>query len=453
MTRAQDDLARLLDGDAAGRAPAGTGPVLEALALARQDLDGPTSVRPEFRDALRTRLLAVAAVQPAVPAPVRAPLLRSVRARRRLAALSGALAGVVALSGVGVAASRSVPGDLFYGAKRTAEDVRLGVAGGDQTEQGLRRLQLATARLAELEALAQDRRTLGLAASRSGVPLAAGASRSELVDVLDDMDEDVRDGSRLMLDGFRATGDPAPLVVLRGWSVEQAARLRALFPQVSAALLPRVEGSLALVRGVEASAVQLLEAPAPRSAGLGDAVADGAGVRGVAPGLAAGAGRYADQRRSDQRRSDQRPADQRPAGRAVGQQPGRDSGPSGQQQPGTGPRPTAPVQEQVPVPPPACRPRRARGAAAGGRAAAPRAADPRHVHGPSAARAADRPGSPDPVRPSSVLPSPVLPSPVVPRPVLPSAGLPTGGLPLPTPPVRRLPAPGRVLPDGLPTGE
>lgn len=261
MTRAHDDFARLLEGASDGHPPAGAGPALEALALARQELDAATGPQPEFRDALRTRLLAVAAVQSEAPAPGRpaaVPLLSGLRARRGVTALIGALAGVVAVTGVGVAASRSVPGDVFYAAKRTAETVRLEVAGGGQTEQGLRRLQLATTRLSELEALSTDGRTLGLSASSSAQPAAAGANRSEVLALLDDMDDDVRDGSRLMLDGYRANGDPAWLVVLRDWSVEQAARLRALLPSLSSAVQPRAEGSLSLVREVEASARRLL---------------------------------------------------------------------------------------------------------------------------------------------------------------------------------------------------
>ena len=167
-----------------------------------------------------------------------------------MAALSGALAGVVALSGVGVAASRSGPGDVFYAAKRTAESVRLGVSTGDPSERGLRRLQLATTRLSELESLSESGRTIGLAGSTydPARPLAGAASRAQVLEVLDDMDEDVRDGSRLMLDAYADDGDTAPLVVLQGWSVEQAARLRALLPRLSSAVQPRGEGSLALVR-------------------------------------------------------------------------------------------------------------------------------------------------------------------------------------------------------------
>ncbi len=259
MRRAREDLARLLDGDVTGRAPQGSAHALEALVRARRELEAVTAVRPPFRDALRTRLLAVAAVQPEVPAAAApARLLGGLRARRRAAALAGALAAVVALTGVGVAASRSGPGDVFYGAKRTAESVRLGAAGGGQTEQGLRRLQLATTRLSELEALSASGRTVGLSASASGRPLAAAATRAEVLDVLADMDADVRAGSTLMLDAYRRDGEQAPLGVLRDWSVEQAGRLDALVPRLSPALRPRGEDSLALVRGVEADAVRLL---------------------------------------------------------------------------------------------------------------------------------------------------------------------------------------------------
>ena len=255
-------------------------------------------------------------------------------------------------------------------------------------EQGLRRLQLATARLSELEALSASGRTLGLAAAPSAVgpsalgrPLAAGASRSDVLAVLDDMDDDVRDGFALMLDAYRSDGDKASLEVVRGWSVEQAARLRALLPRLSPALQLRGEGSLALVREVEGEVVRLLAlpsagaptggAPPPASSDLPDGPSASAGPSGVPD---------------------------------AGFVPSAPPSP-GPTQPGTGPRPTSPVDgEDAPLSQPTAR----------DDAPSPPAPPPP----PAAPRRAP---SPDP-----------LPSVVVPGVVLPSAGLPTVDLPAPS---------------------
>ena len=352
MTRAHDDLARLLDGDPHGRPPAGAGPAIEALDAARRELEGVVVPRAEFREALRTRLLAVAAVQasvqsavaaavrstPVEPAPAR--LLDRPHVRRRVAALSGALACVVALTGVGVAASRSVPGELFYAAKRSAESLRLEVAGGGQTEQGLRRLQRATVRLQELEVLAGGRRATALpalSASSSTLPLAAGAVGQEVLDALDDMDEDVRDGSRLMIDGYLAAGDPAPLGVLRDWSVQQAAGLDDLGARLGTGVRPRIEGSLALVRGVELSARQLLDtAPCPDGCAptpLGPGRPAPSVPRGPAPGAGGSATSVSDG----------------PVGGADELMTPATGGP-GARLPGTGPRPTSPLADEDGVP-------------------------------------------------------------------------------------------------------
>jgi hypothetical protein len=92
--------------------------------------------RPEFRDALRRRLVAVAAVQ-GVGETTGGPGARvrelggTWRFQRRMAVLAGAAAALTAFAGVGLGASRSLPGDPLYGVKRATEDVQLAVTFGD----------------------------------------------------------------------------------------------------------------------------------------------------------------------------------------------------------------------------------------------------------------------------------------------------------------------------------
>ena len=62
---------------------------------------------------------------------------------------AGAAATTIAISGVSVGASRSLPGDFLYGVKRQFETVQLDLAGG-KTDTAVRHLDFARARLTEL---------------------------------------------------------------------------------------------------------------------------------------------------------------------------------------------------------------------------------------------------------------------------------------------------------------
>jgi hypothetical protein len=68
---------------------------------------------------------------------------------------AGAAATAIAVTGVGVGASRSLPGDLLYGVKRQAEGVQLDLAGGS-TDVALTHLGFARARLDEMSGLLDD---------------------------------------------------------------------------------------------------------------------------------------------------------------------------------------------------------------------------------------------------------------------------------------------------------
>lgn len=205
---------------------------------------------PAFRAALRTRLMAVAAVQgigepaEAAPAPVSsAAWRRPGRAGSRVAAaLAGAMATVVAAYGVAVASSLSLPGDPFYGVKRTAEAAQLRTA-GDDAAQGERHLQLAATRLREVRALA-------------AVPDAATEGR--LLQGMTDMDERTRTGSWMLTEVFRDSRDAAPLEGLATFAQRQRADLLALMPALSGAARERAGTSMQVVVAVGTQAADLL---------------------------------------------------------------------------------------------------------------------------------------------------------------------------------------------------
>src|SRR5436305_529836 len=125
-TRRADEFNRLLELDGRTDDPV-AGPML-AVAEALRAVPMAEGPRPEFRTALRQRLVAVATVQ-GVGATEK-PLQRaraagsSWKVQRRLTALAAGAAVVTGVTGVGLGASRSLPGQPFYGVKRATEGLR-----------------------------------------------------------------------------------------------------------------------------------------------------------------------------------------------------------------------------------------------------------------------------------------------------------------------------------------
>ena len=254
--RAARDFARALDEPSAPAPPrlpdVGLARRLQAAAPA---LDAATEVRPEFRAALRGRLVAAAAPgRPVRPDPVAAT---APRAPRRLAFVAGAVAAVVALGGVGLAGSRSLPGEPLYGVKHAAEALELGLARGELA-RGRRHLEFAQTRLREAWALTDAAAALapfhgsadpvaaqrGPAAGRVGLALAA-------------MDRETRAGQRLLERAWAHSHATAPLQVLTAFSASQGALLRPLVALLPSAGQASARSSLALLDGLTASVARL----------------------------------------------------------------------------------------------------------------------------------------------------------------------------------------------------
>lgn len=156
----------------------------------------------EFRLGLRAMLVATAerdgigrtatATEPQEPAePVRKLLGRTGRRiRARGAIVIGVAAGAVAVSGISAASENAAPGDALYGVKRSTERAQLAMAGSDVT-RGQLSLTFARNRLAEAAAMPGDNPRFG--------------------DVLGDMDNDTRQGVRLLTSAAVARTDKAPL--------------------------------------------------------------------------------------------------------------------------------------------------------------------------------------------------------------------------------------------------
>lgn len=260
-TRGRDELARVLDGGPVGS----YGPYalvagrLRTAGAALAPVSGPSA---DFRATLRTRLMAVAAVQthnvvaekPAVSA---VSWMQARRTQRGLGVAAGAMASVVAVAGIAVAGSQSLPGDPFYGVKKGGEALELRTAGSD-VDKGSKHLEFAQERLSEVRGLTLGR-DAALGPIAPGSAAAFGGSMSERVrDTLAAMDAETRKGQTLLRSAYRASSDEAPLRILAAFATEQGEGLRDLLQDAPTAVRPRLEDSLLLVTGVAVETSELL---------------------------------------------------------------------------------------------------------------------------------------------------------------------------------------------------
>ncbi|MBV9293606.1 MAG: hypothetical protein JO222_14250 [Frankiales bacterium] len=245
-----------------------------ALAGALQAVPAVAGPAPEFRAALRQRLVAVATVQgvgAAAPAP--ASRLREASStwkfQRRMSVLAGGAAAVTAIAGVGVGASRSLPGDPFYSVKRATEDVQLATTFGTEAK-GKRHLEFARTRLREIEALAGKSVSLGPVLPHGATalgPMSDSTKASIIESTLRDMDAETRAGANDLYTAFRTSGSMAPLLTLNSFTSQQFASLHAVLPALPPVALLRAEESLALLHVVGAQTVRLAQTYTPTGPG------------------------------------------------------------------------------------------------------------------------------------------------------------------------------------------
>lgn len=257
-----DGVSRQDASDVAGREAA----LAPLLSLASQLQALPLGPSPDFRDSLRTRLVAVASVG-VTPAPVEAPLDRARawvsgwRVQRGLAAATAGMAAVVGIAGVSTAGVRSLPGNPFYSVKRTAESAQLALTFGDAA-RGKRHLEQAERRLDEVKALVgEDASALGfLSLADPGVAsYAFGGSTGELArDTLADMDSATSTGTRLLTEAYRDNGETESLKSLASFVRRQKAGLAEVLPALPAKARDAGARSLQLIADVEMRTNSLL---------------------------------------------------------------------------------------------------------------------------------------------------------------------------------------------------
>jgi hypothetical protein len=302
--RRAEQFAQLLDGDASQPALVATrndphlAPLIELATALRSVPLGPT---PDFRSTLRQRLVAVAAVQGvgevSLPAAVRAPaatpsLPRRInewaegwRVRPRFIAATAAASAVVLVGGVGLAGSRSLPGQPLYGVKRGTERVQLAMAGSTEAK-GERHLQFARTRLHEVAAMVKSPEAISVRPAHG--PLVAsgalgGSLSARVISTLHDMDAETTAGTKDLTTAFARSHDSHPLNVLATFAAKQQNSLNAVLPALPADAAARAAASLALIQRVDTRAHALLTAPSCTAA-----CSSGATVPGPAPTPAPG---------------------------------------------------------------------------------------------------------------------------------------------------------------------
>ncbi|MGN6687321.1 MAG: DUF5667 domain-containing protein [Actinomycetales bacterium] len=170
--------------------------------LAAATPDGP---RPEFRAALRERLLVAAAEQPAAPVTVRrrravAPVRPARRGLPRGARIGAGALALALVGGVATAAAsnNALPGDALYGLKRGIERMHLGLM-QDDASRGQEQLAEAQTRLVELRHL--------LSGSQAAEPETTELAR----DTFADLQSSATSGAAALVRAYDVVGSTIPL--------------------------------------------------------------------------------------------------------------------------------------------------------------------------------------------------------------------------------------------------
>jgi uncharacterized protein DUF5667 len=170
--------------------------------------------------------------------------MRGARGRFAIAAIA-LLALVFSLAGMSLLLARdALPGDALYGIKRTAEAASLGLTFGDESK-ALKHLEFASARVTEIETLAQRY------ANPSDAPVGG------YLTALSDFDNDAAAGSRQLI-SLATRNDGRQLESLRAWTRQQDDRLTAVAPRLPGAAHNREGATLALLSKITTRADTLL---------------------------------------------------------------------------------------------------------------------------------------------------------------------------------------------------
>jgi hypothetical protein len=167
---------------------------------------------------------------PAAPVPILGARKPTRGRRTRAAILVGVTAGALALSGVSLASTDSVPGDALYSVKRSSEQAQLVLAGSDAS-RGQLHLEFAKSRMVE----------------------ARGVPDPTTDQVLTEMDAETRSGVALLFASAMKNGDQSPVDTVMAFLSQQRTeltQLRLSLPRAATKLL----ASMDLLRDIETRA-------------------------------------------------------------------------------------------------------------------------------------------------------------------------------------------------------
>ena len=242
------------------------------VSLSRRLSDLPMTVEssPEFREGLRAVLMATieregigATAQPEesgtgsdssfLAAAASAARRRTRRRARTFGAIVASLAtGVIALSGVSVASDSAGPNDPLYALKRSTERAQLAMSGSD-VNRGQLLLDFAKTRFDEAKSVTDD--------------------PAKFVAVLDEMDSETKDGTKLLATMAVERRDGAPLDAIDEFVTDQRGSITKLTENLSGQTESRAEASLTLltkVAGRSSSLQQILPCGSDATGGTDD---------------------------------------------------------------------------------------------------------------------------------------------------------------------------------------
>jgi hypothetical protein len=243
--RAAEDFAVLVDGHGApgsdGLPADRQGLVQVVEVLRRAGTDDASLPRPEFAAGLRGRLLAEAAdaLAPADPT-LTLPRRSSGPRERRWAVAAAVLVVLGGTTGIATAARSALPGEALYPVKRGIEHAEVRFS-GSSADRGRDLLAQAGDRLQETRDLVA----------------AGGASTPHVPGTLEDFTAQARQGSTLLLDVYRASGDAAAVASVRRFTARSLTGLGPLSGTVPASSRPALLGAVVALREIDARAVGL----------------------------------------------------------------------------------------------------------------------------------------------------------------------------------------------------
>ena len=227
---------------------------LAKLAAAMEHVRPAPGPSPDFRAALRNRIVAEAAVSRSwLDRFVEAWEARNIAMRRNFKMVfATAVAAIVLLAGGSVfaVAAKSVPGDWDYFAKRLHEDARLLVTRANVPRAYLE-MDFARERLDEMKVLI-DR---------------GKQNASPYFTDLNDMDARTLDAARLLVTAFRQTHQSAPLNKLASFAAAQRNGLEVLIDHMPPAVRPPARDSIDILQRVSDRVVGIMGGcPCPANA-------------------------------------------------------------------------------------------------------------------------------------------------------------------------------------------